>query len=121
MFIVDDNPLKQGFCSPGKHIPVCSSEKIYSEMPNYIVILAWNFSDSIMKKHQNKYLLKKRLEVLKYAKVLISGKGLTQNRAATDSIVLAIYWTFKCAYGEAPIVVSAPASFSFCAGQPHGG
>ena len=32
-----------------------------------------------MKKHQNKYLFKKRLEVLKYAKVFISENGLTQN------------------------------------------
>jgi len=32
-----------------------------------------------MKKHQNKYLLKKRSEVLDYAKVLISEKGLTNN------------------------------------------
>ena len=32
-----------------------------------------------MKKHQNKYLLKKRSEVLEYAKVLTSKKGLTQN------------------------------------------
>ena len=32
-----------------------------------------------MKKSQNNYLLKKRLEVLKFAKVFISEKGLTQN------------------------------------------
>ena len=32
-----------------------------------------------MKKSQNNYLLKKRLEVLNYAKVMFSEKGLTQN------------------------------------------
>ena len=52
LFIVDDNPLKQGFVSPGKHIPVCSSENIYNQMPDYIVILAWNFAESIMKQHE---------------------------------------------------------------------
>ena len=32
-----------------------------------------------MKKSQNNYLLKKRLEILKFAKVFVSEKGLTQN------------------------------------------
>jgi SAM-dependent methyltransferase len=51
-FIVDDNPLKQGLYSPGKHIPVFDSSKIYSEKPDYLLILAWNFAESIMEKHQ---------------------------------------------------------------------
>jgi SAM-dependent methyltransferase len=51
-FIVDDNPLKQGVYSPGKHIPVCAPDIIYSEKPDYLVILAWNFADAIMKKHK---------------------------------------------------------------------
>ena len=51
-FIVDDNPLKQGLYSPGKHIPVYDASKIYSEKPDYLLILAWNFADSIMEKHQ---------------------------------------------------------------------
>jgi SAM-dependent methyltransferase len=52
-FIVDDNPLKQGYYSPGKHIPVFDSSFIYSEKPDYLVILAWNFAESIMLKHQS--------------------------------------------------------------------
>lgn len=51
-FIVDDNPMKQGLYSPGKHIPVFSSKKIYEEQPDYLLILAWNFSEPIMKKHE---------------------------------------------------------------------
>jgi SAM-dependent methyltransferase len=51
-FIVDDNPLKQGLYSPGKHIPVYDASKIYSEKPDYLLILAWNFADAIMEKHQ---------------------------------------------------------------------
>ena len=56
-FIVDDNPLKQGLYSPGKHIPVFSPEMIYETKPDYLLILAWNFAEPIMKKHieyQNK-------------------------------------------------------------------
>lgn len=50
-FIIDDSPLKQGLFSPGMHIPIYSSEKLYSEKPDYVVILAWNFVQPIMKKH----------------------------------------------------------------------
>jgi hypothetical protein len=52
-FIVDDNPMKQGLFSPGKHIPVFSSDKIYEDAPDYLLILAWNFSEPIMSKHVN--------------------------------------------------------------------
>jgi len=51
-FIVDDNPLKQGMLSPGKHIPVFNSEQIYEQKPNFVVILAWNFAESIIKNHK---------------------------------------------------------------------
>ena len=51
-FIVDDNPLKQGKFSPGFHIPIMNSDELYEKMPDYLVILAWNFSESIMRKHK---------------------------------------------------------------------
>ena len=51
-FIVDDNPLKQGKFSPGFHIPIMNSDELYEKMPDYLVILAWNFSESIMEKHK---------------------------------------------------------------------
>lgn len=49
-FIVDDSPLKQGLFTPGKHVPVLSSSVLEKERPDYLLILAWNFADSIMKK-----------------------------------------------------------------------
>lgn len=51
-YIVDDNKLKQNLFSPGKHIPIVSSEIIYEKRPDYLLILAWNFAESIMKNHQ---------------------------------------------------------------------
>ena len=51
-FIVDDNPLKQGMFTPGLHIPVVDLTHLYKNQPDYIVILAWNFADSIMKNHE---------------------------------------------------------------------
>ena len=52
-YIVDDNPLKQGLYSPGLHIPVVDASRLYEDKPDYLLILAWNFSATIMKAHQN--------------------------------------------------------------------
>lgn len=52
-YIVDDNPLKQGLYSPGLHIPVVDAARFYEEKPDYLFILAWNFSEAIMKTHQH--------------------------------------------------------------------
>jgi len=51
-FIVDDNPLKQGLFTPITHIPVLSAEALYERRPDYVLILAWNFAEPIMKIHQ---------------------------------------------------------------------
>jgi UDP-glucuronate decarboxylase len=49
-YIVDDAPLKQGLYTPGTHIPIVSSEKLKLNPPDYLLILAWNFAEPIMKK-----------------------------------------------------------------------
>ena len=51
-FIVDDNPLKQGKITPGTKIPIKSSESIYKKNIDYIFLLSWNFSKSIILKHK---------------------------------------------------------------------
>ena len=52
-FIIDDSPLKQGLYTPGLKIPVMSSDAIKLKKPDYLIILAWNFSESIVKKNNN--------------------------------------------------------------------
>ena len=52
-FLVDDNPLKQGLFSPGHHIPVVAAEEMYSKRPDYVLVLAWNFAESIMEQHRH--------------------------------------------------------------------
>lgn len=54
-FIADDNPLKQKTFTPGLHVPVLPAEEIFRQKPDYLVILAWNFADSIMQM-QRRYL-----------------------------------------------------------------
>jgi hypothetical protein len=50
-YIVDDNKAKHGQYSPGLHIPVFSTEKIYSDKPDYVLILAWQHKVIICDKH----------------------------------------------------------------------
>ncbi len=51
-FIADDSPLKQGLFTPGLHIPIVSADEIYNRRPDYLLVLAWNFADSIMERHR---------------------------------------------------------------------
>ena len=50
-FILDDNPLKINLYSPGAHIPVFSASALYEKSPDFVIILAWQYSDLIIKKH----------------------------------------------------------------------
>ena len=50
-FIVEDNLLKQGKIVPGVRIPIKKKEVLDQINPDYILILAWNFADEIMKKN----------------------------------------------------------------------
>jgi len=51
-FIVDDSSFKHGLFTPGKHIPVVPPKELYIKKPEYLLILAWNFADPIMKMHE---------------------------------------------------------------------
>ncbi len=50
-YIVDDSVFKQGLFTPGTHIPVVSPQTLKKDKVNYILILAWNFADPIMKNY----------------------------------------------------------------------
>lgn len=48
-YIVDSNPLKVGLLTPGTHIPVLAVSALDERPPDYLLILAWNFADEIMR------------------------------------------------------------------------
>ena len=52
--VIDDSPWKQGLYTPGQHLPVVPAERLYDagRRPDYCLILAWNFADSIIEKHR---------------------------------------------------------------------
>jgi SAM-dependent methyltransferase len=53
-YLADRNTLKQGLFSPGMHIPVVPAEQVLQDQPDYLLILAWNFGDEIMRQ-QDEY------------------------------------------------------------------
>jgi hypothetical protein len=50
-YIVDDNPAKQGLFSPGWHLPVFPANVLYERRPSHVILLAWRYSTSILRKH----------------------------------------------------------------------
>jgi len=51
-YIVDKSKYKQGLYTPGTHIPVYSPEKLLEDMPDYTLLLAWNFADEILEQQK---------------------------------------------------------------------
>jgi len=51
-YLVDDNRLKHGTYSPGKHLPVFPTSKLYEDAPRHVLLLAWQHRHSIIEKHK---------------------------------------------------------------------
>jgi hypothetical protein len=48
-FVCDRNLHKQGRFMPGVHVPIVPPERILETMPDYVLLLPWNFKDEILK------------------------------------------------------------------------
>lgn len=47
-YTVDKSPYKQNLYTPGMHLPVYHPDRLVQDMPDYVLLLAWNFADEIL-------------------------------------------------------------------------
>jgi len=52
-FITDTTFAKQETYTPGTHIPVVSPEILAKKIPDYILLLSWNYADAILEKEKS--------------------------------------------------------------------
>jgi len=47
-YTVDKSPYKQNLYTPGMHLPVYHPDKLSQDMPDYVLLLAWNFAEEVL-------------------------------------------------------------------------
>ena len=47
-YTVDKSPYKQNLYTPGMHLPVYHPDKLAQDMPDYVLLLAWNFAEEVL-------------------------------------------------------------------------
>jgi hypothetical protein len=51
-FVADRSPHKQGKFMPGCHVPIVDPSRLCDAMPDYALLLTWNFSEEILRQQE---------------------------------------------------------------------
>lgn len=52
-FVTDRSVVKQGWYTPGTHLPILDPKVLSERMPDYVLLLSWNFSEEILLQQQD--------------------------------------------------------------------
>ncbi|MBD2040340.1 class I SAM-dependent methyltransferase [Microcoleus sp. FACHB-672] len=47
-FVVDRSTIKQGYYTPGTHLSIYDPSKLLETLPDYVLLLTWNFAEEIL-------------------------------------------------------------------------
>jgi SAM-dependent methyltransferase len=53
-YVVDRSSVKQGLYTPGTHLKIHAPEKLLDDLPDYVLLLTWNFAGEILEQ-QSEY------------------------------------------------------------------
>lgn len=51
-FVADRSTVKQGKLTPGTRLPIVPPSELLARMPDYVLLLVWNFADEIMQQQE---------------------------------------------------------------------
>lgn len=51
-FVADRSPHKQGRLTPGLHLPIVPAERLLEAMPDYTLVLTWNFAGEVLEQQR---------------------------------------------------------------------
>lgn len=52
-FVADRSTVKRGKLTPGTHLPIVADDQLMARKPDYVLLLAWNFADEILRQQKD--------------------------------------------------------------------